>query len=224
MSHRNAHPDSPAGLYHPVGTFRDAIHCSGQFQAVSMNHIHHATNSRGRAPVAVSEHGTYSSSAGGATGPRGGGSGTHSKSALSRPIPVLVVMAFIALCSSIPGVAVFTTPPLSLISLRWLNPDAQNMAHIPVYAALAAAWLHALDGQRSGILAAFAAFFATLVCGALDEAYQLLIPGRTTSVEDLTRDAAGAVLGIGVAIALRQWCKSRRQSPKNESPDTTERP
>ena len=83
--------------------------------------------------------------------------------------------------SSIPGRSL---PAIALIS-------QDKLIHIAEYFGFVLILSQALPGSRPIL---FAVILATLM-GALDERYQLLIPGRESSLADWFADALGAVLG-----------------------------
>lgn len=58
--------------------------------------------------------------------------------------------------------------------------------------------------------AAWRAWLAAVSWGALDELHQAVVPGRTTSWEDLLADAFGAGLAIVVVLAAASRGRGRR--------------
>jgi len=82
------------------------------------------------------------------------------------------------------------------------------LAHIVFYAVLGVLLFAALAGRTSGktlVLPAFLAIALATLYGASDEVHQAFVEGRTASEWDLAADAAGAILGIGMAfVTARQ--------------------
>ncbi len=84
------------------------------------------------------------------------------------------------------------------------TPGGDKLAHVGTYLVLGALSGRALylgTGwvYSTGSLAA--ALFATWY-GILDEVHQSFVPGRSSAVEDVMADAAGAVLGALLAHAI----------------------
>jgi VanZ family protein len=112
----------------------------------------------------------------------------------------LAYMAGLLLLSSVPGDQ--TEGPMGQL-FQWVEPQWQNLLHVPLYAGLAASWLWALAShpmQRVNRLCI--ALLVTLLWAALDETYQLSVPGRYSSLTDMASNALGACLAVGYA-ALR---------------------
>jgi VanZ family protein len=106
--------------------------------------------------------------------------------------------------SSIPGSARPEDHRIFSLFL-WLPATVQNLLHVPEYAVLSWLWCRGLtsDGtaQRKGMLR------ATVLCGGyavFEELYQLGIPGRYSSLTDLTMDAIGIGMGVLVFCGLRR--------------------
>ena len=111
--------------------------------------------------------------------------------------PVAWMMGFIFYCSHQPGDEL----PLPGFFL------ADKLAHTMVYAALGAAWLHALDRRwrrRHPALAAWSAVAFGLFYGLSDEYHQSFVPGRFPSVADLVADGVG-----GLASGALFWWRRR---------------
>ena len=112
----------------------------------------------------------------------------------------LAYMAGLLLLSSVPG---DQTEGLVGQLFQWVEPQWQNLLHVPLYAGLAASWLWALAShpmQRVNRLCI--ALLVTLLWAALDETYQISVPGRYSSLTDMALNALGACLIVGYA-ALR---------------------
>ncbi len=105
-------------------------------------------------------------------------------------------------------VALSSIPGKSFPDVRWLSYD--KLIHLGEYAIFSilvcrAAASFRLEGRfLLGIAIILAGLF-----GALDELYQLLIPGRDSSFADWLADQVGAVLGAVSYI----WWNRRRDQP-----------
>jgi hypothetical protein len=112
----------------------------------------------------------------------------------------LAYMAGLLLLSSVPGDQ--TEGPVGQL-FQWVEPQWQNLLHVPLYAGLAASWLWALARYPiKRVNRLLIALLVTLLWAALDETYQLSIPGRYSSLTDMALNALGACLAVGYA-ALR---------------------
>ena len=112
--------------------------------------------------------------------------------------PALVWAAFIFVASSLPG----TTYPSTDL------PNADKLVHIVLYGVLGALVVRGLGGRGVRIWLGAAALAA--LYGVTDELHQIFIPFRSADVEDAVADAAGALLGAGLAVTFRKWRQSRR--------------
>lgn len=82
-------------------------------------------------------------------------------------------------------------------------PHADKLAHMGFYAVMA--FFCALWRRESGATPGLAILIAVLIisaAGAVDEAHQLLIPGRSMDFRDWIFDAVGGFLGAGSAMFL----------------------
>lgn len=107
-------------------------------------------------------------------------------------LPILW-MLFIFLLSSFPGPAIPKYP----------FPGFDKLAHLFVYALLAALWYRSLkitSRQRFIIVVLISGLYAVS-----DEVHQLFVPLRYFSVGDLLADCLGANIGALVAMRVRQW-------------------
>ena len=112
----------------------------------------------------------------------------------------LAYMAGLLLLSSVPGDQ--TEGPVGQL-FQWVEPQWQNLLHVPLYAGLAASWLWALARHpMHGLTRLSVALLVTLLWAALDETYQISVPGRYSSLTDMALNALGACLIVGYA-ALR---------------------
>ena len=96
-----------------------------------------------------------------------------------------------------------------------LADRASNLAHVPVYAALAFCWLKTVLGTRPLPRAFGVAFIASTVCAVLDEWNQAHVPGRNASLGDLVLDLAGI---SGMLFIL--YRKESRSGPLPATPKT----
>lgn len=121
-------------------------------------------------------------------------------------------MAMIIALSSIPGSSGPETPPGPA---GWIPPLVSNALHVPLYAGLGLLWTYALThtNRLRPWPAAVTALVIGAAFGALDELYQGLIPGRTTSLGDWLADTAGAAIG-GTLFLIRQQWRHRPKRPK----------
>ena len=53
------------------------------------------------------------------------------------------------------------------------------------------------------------AFVLTVLYGVSDEAHQAFVPDRTPSLADVGLDAAGAMLGVGLALLTAAFLNTR---------------
>jgi hypothetical protein len=117
-----------------------------------------------------------------------------------RIILPLGYMAALLLLSSVPGnQAESPDGPVGQL-FQWITPQWQNLLHVPLYAGLAASWLWALARhpmQRGARLSI--ALLVTLIWAALDETYQMSVPGRYSSLTDMAMNALGALMAVGYA-------------------------
>jgi len=112
----------------------------------------------------------------------------------------LAYMAGLLLLSSVPGDQ--TEGPVGQL-FQWVEPQWQNLLHVPLYAGLAASWLWALASHpMQRVTRLSIALLVTLLWAALDETYQLSVPGRYSSLTDMAFNALGGCLAVGYA-ALR---------------------
>ena len=114
--------------------------------------------------------------------------------------------------------------------LRWFNPDisaasiaraqffVRKAGHLTEYAILALLFWRGLRGGSAWAAKLSILFVVTLlVCAAFaasDEFHQLFVPSRTSSMQDVMIDIAGAFIGltICVAVARRKVLKEKHAS------------
>ena len=109
--------------------------------------------------------------------------------------------AGILLLSSIPGDP--KQAPLQFV--RWVEPQVQNLLHVPLFAGLSWTWCRALSDHMvgpNGVM--ILAFLIGIGFGAVDEWYQSFVPGRYASLTDVALNIAGAGLGVLVWRKVRQ--------------------
>ena len=123
------------------------------------------------------------------------------------------LMVLITISSSIPMDAAHAD--------KWyasLEPNIQNLIHIPVFALLSYLWAQTLTKSffRNILLSAAV---ITILFGCFDEFHQVFVPGRYAGLLDIMLDTAGAVIGV-IAFKYLSTTKSKNQSPaetlKNE--------
>jgi len=110
--------------------------------------------------------------------------------------PVLL-MVLIFVESSIP----MDGGPHNIAFLTNLDPDLQNLLHIPLYGTLSFLWLKFFF--RSGRPLKHAVVYSLIVTicyGCLDEFHQSFVPGRYGGLLDIYLDAGGSVLGIMMGL------------------------
>lgn len=87
------------------------------------------------------------------------------------------------------------------------------VAHLSLYTGLAFLFQWALTGgvarRRLAFGWALIAFALTVLYGVSDEVHQAYVPGRTLSLADVGLDAAGAVLGVGLALLTAAFLNAR---------------
>ncbi len=100
-----------------------------------------------------------------------------------------------------------------------LPPETQNVVeytlrktgHVSEYAVLAALLFRAFRATRplDGRIRLWA-WLAAVAYAASDEWHQSFTPSRTATPKDVAWDAAGALLGVGLAAAWAAWAAKRR--------------
>jgi VanZ family protein len=96
--------------------------------------------------------------------------------------------------------------------LTQVPPVLLEWAHAPGYGCLA--WLLTRSLQRRGwpiLYALFAASSAAFVFGLWTEVLQGLVPGRSTSSDDLVVNAGGIIL-IACAVLVKGWADAQAVS------------
>lgn len=78
----------------------------------------------------------------------------------------------------------------------------QKLLHVGIYAALAMLWMWTLEPIESRLLRITLTLIASVGLGALLEWHQTRVPGRFGTVFDVILNAAGAVVGLLLAVML----------------------
>lgn len=116
-------------------------------------------------------------------------------------------MIAIYMLSSIPG----RSSEGALAFLTDIDPQLQNLLHVPLFGLLQVLWLRAFTKLgKSGRNSTLASLSISLFYSFFDEFHQLLVPGRYMSLMDLLLNFAGIVLGTLIFLA---WYKSNAQNP-----------
>jgi VanZ family protein len=116
---------------------------------------------------------------------------------------VIAVMALIFVLSAQPGLRVSND--------NAVDAPLRQLAHVVIYAALAALLVRALAWRGEVTVTVMAvAFGLALLYGVTDELHQSFVPDRTGKAADLVWDGAGAL--IGVVVARLTWPIVRRWS------------
>ena len=110
---------------------------------------------------------------------------------LKAYVQPLGLMAVIFVLSSIPGK--IRNPRLRF--LTELDPQWQNLLHVPLFGLLQFLWLRAL--VRSGMSRGRAILWGgaiSLAYGVFDEGHQMFVPGRYASLTDMSLNLLGVIL------------------------------
>ena len=90
---------------------------------------------------------------------------------------------------------------------------SDKLAHIAEYAGfgllLTVAFRRTLRGARRWVLTTIVVLVGAVV-GAVDEMYQLTVPGRDRDLLDWAADVVGVLLGNGLSMAFRSWSVARQ--------------
>ena len=112
-----------------------------------------------------------------------------------RFLPPIVLMLLITVASSIPMDGSLT----HFKFLASLEPNTQNLLHIPVFGMLSYLWLWSFcTTKRPFVLCWTSALLITIIFGILDEFHQMYVPGRYAGMLDMILNIIGAGVGIGV--------------------------
>lgn len=78
-----------------------------------------------------------------------------------------------------------------------VDPQLQNLLHLPVFALLQYLWLRGLAARGVRGAGLFAgSLLITLGYGVFDEFHQYFVPGRYASLTDLLLNLTGALIGL----------------------------
>ena len=117
--------------------------------------------------------------------------GREYRTAKTVALPIGLMVA-IFLLSSIPG----RSSESGLSFLTEIDPQLQNLLHIPLFGMLQVLWLCAFTKLgRSGWHRTFTCLFISLLYSFFDEFHQMFVPGRFASLQDLILNFTGIVLG-----------------------------
>jgi VanZ family protein len=115
-------------------------------------------------------------------------------------LPVLL-MAMIFIESSIP----MDGGPGDIKFMTNLNPNLQNLLHIPLYACLSFLWGRAFSRLKvNTAVGVVFTFFIVILYGSLDEVHQTFVPGRSGGLLDIYLNTLGAIIGIGVLCTCKK--------------------
>lgn len=102
----------------------------------------------------------------------------------------LGLMILVFLLSSVPGD--IKNPQFQF--LTEMNPQWQNMLHIPLFALLQYLWLRSLVDETNGTIKSIILCCAiTLSYGLLDEWHQMFVVGRYASLLDVALNISGTL-------------------------------
>jgi hypothetical protein len=121
------------------------------------------------------------------------------KTAVKRWIPLALWIAFIFIMSSIPHLPG---------DYKDLPPGSDKVAHFIEYFVLALFLYRGIredEVRRMGLVLVILVVIGIAV-GGLDELYQRQVPGRTSSLTDLTADFSGIV--AGALVVYFRWRRS----------------
>ena len=122
-------------------------------------------------------------------------------------LPPLLLMGAIFILSSIPGKM---DDDHALRFLTELDPQLQNLLHIPMFGMLQWLWLRAfVKAGKTGGRTIFVCVGITTAYGLIDEFHQLFVPGRYASLTDVLLNLVGVAAGT---LAFR-WLSPPRLAP-----------
>ena len=111
--------------------------------------------------------------------------------------------------SSIPGDQ--TPDTMAGALFMCVQPQWQNLLHVPLYGGLTASWIWAMRAwplSRNGLL--IIALLLAATWGLLDEIHQANVPGRFGSTTDMLLNVCGAILAVGYARLRHLPARPRR--------------
>ena len=96
-------------------------------------------------------------------------------------------------------------------TLRQLNRMLRKLAHFTLYFLLGC-WLTGLLRAREKALPALIAVPIGLLCAALDELHQSVVPGRGPGVRDVVLDTCGVIVAVGLILLCIFVARRRRRT------------
>ena len=96
-------------------------------------------------------------------------------------------------------------------TLRQLNRMLRKLAHFTLYFLLGCG-LTGLLRAREKALPALIAVPIGLLCAALDELHQSVVPGRGPGVRDVVLDTCGVIVAVGLILLCTFLARGRRQT------------
>lgn len=116
--------------------------------------------------------------------------------------PPVVLMILIFVSSSIPG----RLEDGGFKFLVNIDPQLQNLLHVPLFGVLQFLWLQALTRMKQTIRKAVVISLPIcLVYACLDEFHQMFVPGRYSSLSDILLNVTGVILGVPFFIILKVY-------------------
>lgn len=98
-----------------------------------------------------------------------------------------------------PGSSGHSDSPISWLATKTPAP-VQKLLHVCFYAVLALLLVWTLDGIQTWTYRLLIAFIIAVAFGAVMEWCQTMVPGRHGTMFDVALNAAGAALGLLVAV------------------------
>ena len=115
--------------------------------------------------------------------------------------PPVVLMILIFVSSSIPG----RLEDGGFKFLVNIDPQLQNLLHVPLFGVLQFLWLQALTRMKRTVRKAVVISLPIcLVYACLDELHQMFVPGRYASLADILLNVTGVILGVLLFIILKE--------------------
>jgi hypothetical protein len=122
----------------------------------------------------------------------------------------LLVLAYMG------GIFWLSSLPAARVAAFGIPAELLNVAHIPLFAGLGSVTLLALTGRT--VLRVALAVALALVFALSDEWHQTFVPGRVFSLGDLSSDALGVAIGVGVVL-LGEAATAGRPAERGEGPE-----
>jgi VanZ family protein len=122
---------------------------------------------------------------------------------LSRWLPVLLWMGVIFLVSQ-------NTNPYQQLPQGWVTPSFREemigrVSHVVEYGVLVLLVLRATnDGEQTTTRVILYSVGLSLLYALVDEIHQAFVPGRAFQLLDLSLDAVGILLGLGVWVMVKR--------------------